>query len=63
MASKDQRAIYTALSNTIIGVVLLAGSIFGVIGDMFGAQAVIGLFAMMCFAATISALRLNEVQD
>lgn len=63
MASKDQRAIYTALSNTIIGVVLLAGSIFGVIGDLFGPQTVIGLFALMCFAAAISALRLEEVQD
>ncbi|WP_424983628.1 MFS transporter [Maritalea sp. S77] len=62
MASKDDRAIYTALSNTIIGVVLLAGSIFGVIGELFGTQLVIGLFAIMCFVSALCALKLNEEQ-
>ncbi|TDQ67444.1 MFS transporter [Maritalea mobilis] len=62
MASKDDRAVYTALSNTIIGIVLLAGAAFGIIAELFGPATVIALFALMCFAATVTALMLNEEQ-
>ena len=62
MASEDKRAAYTALSNTIIGVLLLAGSIFSVIAATAGVLTVIIIMAAMCAAAIMTALGLEEVQ-
>ncbi len=63
MADEDRRAAYTALSNTIIGVLLLAGGLFSLIASQFGEAAVLGLFAAMCFAAIACAAALNDVQQ
>ena len=63
MADEDSRAAYTALSNTIIGVVLLAGGVFGLIAQFIGYAGVLGLFALMCLAAIIAAASLREVQE
>lgn len=63
MANKDTRAAYTALSNTIIGIILLAGSVFGVIAQAFGNAAVIGAMAVLCLAGAFFAIRLEEVQQ
>lgn len=62
MASEDTRAAYTALSNTIIGVLLLAGSGFSLIAHLFGTATVIALFAAMSLAAALFAFSLKEVQ-
>ena len=62
MASEDTRAAYTALSNTIIGVLLLAGSGFGVLADVTSLTVVLGLMAAMCGLAALFALKLDEVQ-
>lgn len=62
MANEDTRAAYTALSNTIIGVILLAGSVFGVVAQAFGNTAVLGAMAVLCLAGAYFALRLEEVQ-
>ncbi len=62
MAKDDNRATYTALSNTIIGILLLIGSAFGVIASLFGVLTVLALFVVMCVAAGLLALRLEEVQ-
>lgn len=62
MADQDNRAAYTAISNTAIGVLLLAGGAFGFIADMFGVAVVLVLFALMCFAAVIVARGLEDVQ-
>jgi len=40
IATEETRAAYTAISNTIIGVVLLATGLFGVLGEMAGIQSV-----------------------
>ncbi len=62
MADQDTRAAYTALSNTLIGVLLLVGSAFGAIAEVYGEAVLLGLFALMCLAAAASALSLQEVQ-
>ncbi|ANK79635.1 MAG: MFS transporter permease [Rhizobiales bacterium NRL2] len=62
MAGRDSRAAYTALSNTIIGVLLLAGAGVGFLASAFGEAAVLALFAAMCVAASVVAIGLEEVQ-
>ena len=62
MATEDTRAAYTALSNTVIGLLLLAGGAFGLVAEAFGEAVVLALFAAMSFAAVPAALSLNEVQ-
>lgn len=63
MASEETRAAYTALSNTLIGAILLAGGLFGLIAQMFGEALVIGIFAAMSLLAAPVALSLEEVQQ
>ena len=62
MANEETRAAYTALSNTAIGILLVAGGIFGVVADWAGETAVLAIFAAMSVAAFFSALGLEEVQ-
>lgn len=62
MAGKDSRAAYTALSNTIIGLLLLAGGLFSLIAHMFGGEAVLAVMAGMSGLAILAALGLKEVQ-
>jgi len=62
MADADQRANYTALSNTVIGAVLIAGGAFGVLAQVAGEVTVLVVFAVMAVLAAISALGLEEVQ-
>ena len=62
MAGEGERARYTALSNTLVGIVLI---VMGGLAAGLAALAVplvIGLFAAMCFAAAWSARELDEVQ-
>ena len=63
MASQDNRAAYTALSNTIIGTLLILGSGFSVVAHMAGEAVVIGLLALMSALAIPVAIGLEEVQD
>ncbi|TRD10061.1 MFS transporter [Erythrobacter insulae] len=63
MATEDTRAAYTALSNTIIGAILLGGSVFGAIAQFFGNSAVLALMAALCLAGAYFAARLEEVQE
>ncbi|MDF1730111.1 MAG: MFS transporter [Minwuia sp.] len=63
MAPKDDRAAYTALANTIIGILLLGTAAIGVIAESFGIAAAIGVFAVMSLAGAGVALGLDEVQQ
>lgn len=63
MTDQDRRAAYTALSNTIIGVLLLAGGLFGVVAHFWGEAAVLLVFAAMSAVAIPAALGLKEVQQ
>jgi hypothetical protein len=63
MADEDTRATYTALSNTTIGIVLIAGSGFGLLATLTGPATVLLIFSAMSALAAVTALGLNEVQQ
>lgn len=62
MAGEDQRAAYTALSNTIIGVLLILGGGFSLVDAAFGTRVVIAVMAVMAGLAALVSLGLDEVQ-
>ncbi|WP_187429759.1 MFS transporter [Roseobacter fucihabitans] len=62
MDSDGQKAVYTALSNTLIGALLLLGGILGAIADLAGAETVLVILAVLSFLAVFSAYQLSEVQ-
>ncbi|MEO7941607.1 MAG: hypothetical protein ABIR55_23515 [Burkholderiaceae bacterium] len=62
MADRDNRATYTALSNSTVGVILLAGGIFGVIAQWLGIGAVLAIFTVMAGLAIRAAAALDDVQ-
>lgn len=62
MADEDTRAAYTALSNTAIGLLLMAGGGFGFVAGWLGEGAVLGCFVVMCGLAFLAATTLREVQ-
>ena len=62
MADGDNRATYTALSNSVIGLILLAGGIFGVIAQWLGIGVVLAIFTLMAALAIWAAAGLDDVQ-
>lgn len=62
MAEDSFRARYTALSNTVIGVALMAGGLFGLVADRFGPAALLVGFAGISVIGVLIASRLDEVQ-
>lgn len=62
MADLDSRATYTALSNSAVGVLLLAGGVFGIVAHSFGVGVVLAVFALMSAMAIFAAAGLDEVQ-
>ncbi|KCZ88290.1 hypothetical protein [Hyphomonas johnsonii] len=62
MATLDTRAAYTALSNTVIGGILVFGGAFSLVAEYAGEAVVIGLLAAMSALALPVALGLEEVQ-
>ncbi len=62
MATPETRAAYTALSNTIIGILLLLGGVFGLIARHGGYPLVMVIFAVMCLLASFTAAGLHEEQ-
>lgn len=63
MADLDKRAAYTALGNTVVGLILLVGGVFGVIAQLFGVGVVLAVFAFMAAMATVAASNLDDVQS
>ncbi len=63
MAEDDFRARYTALSNTLIGVALMAGGLFGLAADYFGPAPLLIVFAGISLIGALIASRLDEVQQ
>jgi len=62
MANEENRAAYTALSNTLIGVLLLVGGVFALVAQFISFEAVLVLFAVMSGCAGWVAWGLHEVQ-
>jgi MFS family permease len=62
MAEDAFRARYTALSNTLVGLALLAGGLAGAAADAFGAGPVLLGFGALAAVGVALAARLDEVQ-
>lgn len=63
MQAHGQKAVYTALSNSILGGMLLLGGGFGLLADVVGPAMVLGVFAAMAACGALVALGLDEVQE
>jgi hypothetical protein len=63
MAEDAFRARYTALSNTLIGLALLVGGLFGLAADRFGPAPVLLAFAVIAALGAALARGLDEVQQ
>ena len=66
MADNENRAAYVAVSNTVIGIVMLSGGLIGLIGDKLGAAAIVlllGRLSLLCISAVCrkSAIRNNVI--
>lgn len=62
MADEDVRGAYTAISNTAIGLLLLVGGLFGILADIVGIAPILMIMAVLCAAAGLLAIGLDEVQ-
>jgi len=62
MADRDDRATYTALTNSVVGLILLAGGIFGVVAQWLGIGAVLAIFTFMAALAILATGGLDDVQ-
>lgn len=62
MAGSDRRASYVAVSNTLIGIVLLLGASVGLLADTLGAVAVVAIFSLLAALGAAASLALDEVQ-
>lgn len=63
MAPEDEVAAYTAVANTVIGVLLIGSGLFGALASLAGAQVTVGLFAAMSLSAAVVAVGLREVES
>jgi MFS family permease len=61
LATGDNRAALVAVSNTVIGVVMLLGGLIGIIADLYDSATVILLLGIGAFLAAWYALALREV--
>ena len=62
MATQETRAAYTAVSNTVIGVLLLAGGSLSALEPLIGPQGLVLLFGTGALVAAAAASALPEVQ-
>ena len=62
MADERTRAPYTAIANTVIGLLLLGASAVALLAASLGLVAVLWLFAGASWLAVVAAARLSEVQ-
>ena len=63
MADDENRAAYVAVSNTVIGIVMLGGGLIGLIGDKLGAAAIVLLLGLLSLVAALYIGGLPEVSD
>jgi len=63
MASAANRATYVAVSNTIIGVLMLFGGFIGLLGDWLGAPAIVIILGLMSLLAAFYIKSLADVSE
>lgn len=62
MADANQRAVYTAVSNTVVGIVILLTGVFGPLSEAIGLAGIFLVFGALSLIALGTATRLEEVQ-
>lgn len=62
MVPAEDRAVYTAVSNTAVGVVILLAGAFGALSDVIGLGGLFSVFALACGLAWWVTRGLDEVQ-
>jgi hypothetical protein len=62
MAGSNRRASYVAVSNTLIGIVLLLGGSAGIFADAAGPAVVVLLLSVLAGLGALTSLTLDEVQ-
>jgi hypothetical protein len=60
LANEETRAAYAAISNSIIGVVLLGTGVFGVLASAYGVQLVVWVLAAMSLAGGLLGFGLKK---
>lgn len=63
MASGANRAAYVAVSNTAIGLLMLAGGLIGLIGDWLGAASTVLVLGLLSLLAASYILKLPDVSE
>jgi len=63
MASGENRAAYVAVSNTVIGVLMLLGGLVGLLADWLGAASVVLLLGLLSLLAALFIRSLPDVSD
>lgn len=63
MASGENRAAYVAVSNTVIGVMMLVGGLIGFLGDWLGAPAILMILALLSVVAALYISKLPQVSE
>ena len=61
MANTDNRSTYVAVSNTVIGIAMLAGGLFGIISDLLSTSSVLGILGLLALVAAVYIVRIPEV--
>jgi hypothetical protein len=61
MATQETRSSYVAISNTVIGLAMLAGGLSGVLADRTGPGPVIALLGVVSLLAALYIARMPEV--
>ncbi|MDG5767519.1 MFS transporter [Balneolales bacterium ANBcel1] len=59
-APEDERPLYVAVSNTLVGILFLSSSVIGTFSGIIGVRGVIFMFALMMVAGSFFALRLPD---
>lgn len=63
MASGENRAAYVAVSNTVVGVMMLAGGLIGLLGDWLGAPATLMILGLLSIMAAFYISKLPQVSE
>ena len=63
LATGENRAAYVAVSNTVIGVMMLAGGLIGLLGDWLGSAAVVLVLALLSSLAAAYVTSLPQVSE
>ncbi len=63
MASSENRASYVAVSNTIIGIMMLFGGLIGLLGELFGTPATLLFLGLLSLVAAAYIFHLTEVSE